>query len=305
MNLHGIGECGLDNKNQVDQSQISRQWMLDSVKTKYQAFVLYPQCPSSSYEWGYFNTAASATVVKGHAGLPAIAAVKVIDSLIKVYPIDTTRIYVGGLSWGGLGTEALMVSYPNKFAAAFPQAGENALVRDSANTVVSIMTKTPFWVWHGTNDGTVPFKLDSLLYQYVLKAGVPVIHYASKAYMNTPTLISSDSLAKAVAAGAKYLFSDVTGGDHASGWLEAYNSPNLVPWLMSKSRVNGNLVFTWPAPGPASATTAINPGMKANSTSKNSGKTRLSLHGSAPVVEISKHDYSVAGKRLPLTKAGK
>ncbi|GEM_PF-7074415 len=265
MCLHGIGECGNDNKNQVNQSEIARQWMLDSVKTKYQAFVLYPQCPSSSYEWGYFNTGTADQ--KGYAGIPAVAAIKVIDSLIKIYPIDTTRLYVGGLSWGGIGTEAIMMSYPNKFAAAFPAAGENRL------DDVSIMTKTPFWIWHGDKDGTVPVKFDTTFVRAVEKAGIPVVRFISGRNMANPTGVSVDSLSRAVAAGALHFYSQITNGDHGSGWLEAYESPFLVPWLMSKSRVGGRTVFTWPAPGPASATTALVMGGRV--TSAFPGKVRV------------------------------
>lgn len=267
MNLHGIGECGIDNRNQVNQSEISRQWMLDSVKNKYQAFILYPQCPSSSYEWGYFNTGTADQ--KGYAGIPSVAAIKVIDSLIKVYPIDTTRLYVGGLSWGGLGTEAIMMSYPNKFAAAFPCAGENKL-----NTV-SIMTKTPFWISHGSADGTVPVNPDRQLVSAVEQAAIPVVRFVSGRNMANPTGISVDSLRKAVANGSLYLYSEITNGDHGSGWLEAYESPMLVPWLMSKSRVNGKTVFSWPAPGPASGTTALAQEKGARVTSTFQGKVRV------------------------------
>jgi poly(3-hydroxybutyrate) depolymerase len=251
MALHGIGECGTDDSIQVDHEYMTNQWMLDSVKSKYQPFVLYPQCPSSSYEWGYWNTGTAAQ--KGYAGVPAVAAVKVIDSLIKVYPIDTTRLYIGGLSWGGLGTQALMMSYRNKFAAAFPCAGENWL--DS----VLVMTKTPFWIFHGLADGTVPVTPDTNFVTAVIKSGIPVVKFYSSLdanfHVTTVTgVVSTDSLTHAVVNGSKYLGSFINGGNHNSGWDEAFFHPLLVPWLMSKSRVNGQMVFTWPAPGPASAT---------------------------------------------------
>jgi hypothetical protein len=231
---------------------MDHQWMLDSVKSKYKPFVLYPQCPSSSYEWGYFNT--GTTAQKGYAGIPAVAAVKVIDSLIRVYPIDTTRLYVGGLSWGGIGTEALMMSYPNKFAAAFPTAGENYL-----NTV-SVMIKTPFWVFHGLSDGTVPARLDTQLVSACIAAGTPVVKFYSSlgtavpfAISNVTGTVSLDSLGRAVAGGSKYLGHFINGGDHGSGWHAAFYSNLLVPWLFSKSKVNGQMIFTWPAPGPRTA----------------------------------------------------
>lgn len=291
MMLHGIGECGTDNRAQVDRENLSKQWSLDSVKTKYQAFVLYPQCPSSSYEWGYFNTGTADQ--KGYAGLPAHAAVKVIDSLIKVHPIDTTRLYVGGLSWGGIGTEGLMMSYPNKFAAAFPCAGENKL-----NTV-AVMTKTPFWVFHGANDGTVPVTPDRQLISAVEAAKIDVSQFISGKNMANPTAISVDSLRKAVAAGVKYLYSEITGGDHASGWNAAFDSPILVPWIMSKSKAEGVSIFTWPAPGPRALTVALAP---RPSRSASRAKPAFGIQGGLPVLEVSDRAYSPTGRLLmPLT----
>lgn len=295
MMLHGIGECGSDNRVQVDREDLSKQWMLDSVKTKYQAFVLYPQCPSSSYEWGYFNTGTADQ--KGHAGIPAQAAVKVIDSLIKVYPIDTTRLYVGGLSWGGIGTEAIMMSYPDKFAAAIPCAGENQL-----NTV-DVMTKTPFWIFHGSADGTVPVAKDRQLVSAVEAAKIDVSQFVSGANMANPTAISVDSLRKAVAAGQKYLYSEITGGDHGSGWHAAWDSPILVPWIMSKSKVGGVSTFTWPAPGPRSATTALAPREGLRNSRSHSAKPAFSLRGGIPVLEVSDDAFSATGKRLRLIDA--
>ena len=201
LQMHGIGECGTDDSVQVNREYMSHQWMLDSVKSKYQPFVLYPQCPSSSFEFGYFNTGTAAQ--KGYAALPAVAAVRILDSLIKVYPIDTTRLYVGGLSWGGIGTQGIMMSYPNKFAAAFPCAGEN--YRDS----LPIMTKTPFWLWHGLADGTVPCKPDTQLVAAVIKAGIPVVKFVTGWTLSTlkftPQGISVDSLNRAITGGSNYL----------------------------------------------------------------------------------------------------
>lgn len=155
---------------------------------------------------------------------------------------------------GGLGTEALMMSYPNKFAAAFPTAGENYL-----NTV-SVMIKTPFWIFHGLSDGTVPVRLDTQLVSACIAAGTPVVKFYSSLGTAVPFPISNvtgtvslDSLGRAVANGSKYLGHFINGGDHGSGWHAAFYSNLLVPWLFSKSKVNGQIIFTWPAPGPSTA----------------------------------------------------
>jgi len=273
MCLHGIGERGSDNGMQVNDEYMSHQWMLDSVKNKYQAFVLYPQCPSND-EW----TNWSATTNQGYSAPAGVGAVKVIDSLIKVYPIDTTRLYVGGLSWGGMGTEGIMVTYPNKFAAAFPCAGENHIMTPS------IFVKTPFWIWHGAKDPTVDPLPDSTLVNNLIAEDTPVVRifYTYKTVASTTTTtyqidtrsISADSVAKRVASGSMYLFTDITNGNHNSAWNLAFFDPSLVPWLMSKSKVNGTGKFTWPAPGPADATTSTAP-QPAAAASVNAGGLKI------------------------------
>ncbi len=265
MNLHGIGERGSDNRIQVDNSDISHQWMLDSVKNKYKPFVLYPQCPAN-LEWtNYFAGNL------GYSAATAVAAVKVIDSLIRVYPIDTTRLYVGGLSWGGMGTEGIMMTYPDKFAASGPCAGENKLM------TVSVMTKMAFWIFHGSADVTVPPDSDRHLVTNTINAGIPVVSFyssldASHRITNVTGTVSEDSLRRAVAAGSKYLYQEINGGDHASGWFACYFSPYFVPWLMSKSKVNGQIVFTWPAPGPKAVTSVF---QERQASSLVSGKLRV------------------------------
>ncbi|MBN2188636.1 MAG: hypothetical protein JW699_04220 [Chitinispirillaceae bacterium] len=249
MCLHGIGERGIDNRIQVDREYMDHQWMLDSVKSKYKPFVLYPQCPPNlEWECWYSGT-------RGTAAPAAIAAVNVIDSLCRVYPIDTTRLYVGGLSWGGMGTQGLMYSYPNKFAATFPCAGET-----SFTTAVSTFTKTAFWLFHGASDPTVPVAPDRELVNNTIAAGTPVVRFYSSLTQTVPFTIQNvtgvvtlDSLWRAVAGGSKYLYSEINNGNHGDGWHEAFYHPMLVPWLMSKSKVNGQIVFTWPAPGPSTA----------------------------------------------------
>jgi poly(3-hydroxybutyrate) depolymerase len=260
MCLHGIGERGSDNRAQVDREYMDHQWMLDSVKSKYKPFVLYPQCPNvSNDEWtNYFAGNL------GYSAPAGVGAVNVVDSLCRVYPIDTTRLYVGGLSWGGMGTEGIMMTYPNKFAASFPCAGENRLM------TVSVMTRTAFWLFHGASDGTVPPDSDRALVTNTINAGTPVVRFYSGLSTSYPFgittvtgSVSFDSLGRAVAGGSKYLYHEINGGDHGSGWHAAFFSTLLVPWLMSKSKVNGQIVFTWPPPGPAS--TAVSSERQASS----------------------------------------
>lgn len=104
---------------------------------------------------------------------------------------------------------------------------------------------------------------------FVRNAGYSVIHYVSSQNMTNPTEITTDSLRKAVAAGALRLLTLVTNGVHGDGWAEAWFHPFLVPWVFSKSKVNGQTVFTWPAPGPASVSAVFNERQVSSSSPEN------------------------------------
>jgi predicted peptidase len=63
--------------------------------------------------------------------------------------VDTTRIYLTGLSMGGYGTWAYAVSRPNVVAAVVPIAGAGSPGQACA------MRDLPVWAFHGDADGTV------------------------------------------------------------------------------------------------------------------------------------------------------
>jgi hypothetical protein len=198
----------------------------------------------------------SSNAADGSAGVPDSGVVKVLDSLKKVYSLDTTRFYVAGLSMGGSGTWALVKSFPQKFAAAVPCAGSMGLSSTVASLTpfASTILRTPYWSHHGINDASVAIVNDYKIDTVVRNTGSKVVYYTSDSMMLHPTGITNDSLRKTVETGALRLFSQVTNGTHSQGWMIAWYNPYLVPWVFSKSKVNGQTVVTWPAPGPASTT---------------------------------------------------
>ena len=102
--LHGIGERGSD-LWKVKNEGLPK--ILDG-KNSFPFIVVSPQCPSST-EW-YYNDGVQQLVNK------------MIDSVIARYPVDTNRIYLTGLSMGGIGTLDLAIRYPKRFAALIPIA---------------------------------------------------------------------------------------------------------------------------------------------------------------------------------------
>ena len=68
------------------------------------------------------------------------------------YAVDTTRVYVLGMSLGGYGTMDFVGTYPNKVAAAMALCGGCSL------SDVSGLGKVPLWIMHGTGDRAVSVK---------------------------------------------------------------------------------------------------------------------------------------------------
>ena len=66
------------------------------------------------------------------------------------YPVDTTRIYVFGMSMGGYGTIDFVGCYPDQVAAAIAMCG-GGTIKDYSG-----LNKVPLWIIHGTSDSAVP-----------------------------------------------------------------------------------------------------------------------------------------------------
>jgi hypothetical protein len=64
--------------------------------------------------------------------------------------IDTTRIYVLGMSLGGYGALDLPAAYPNRIAASMSICG------GSTSKTIGNLNEVPLWILHGTADELVP-----------------------------------------------------------------------------------------------------------------------------------------------------
>jgi predicted peptidase len=94
----------------------------------------------------------------------------VTDHLIKTERIDTSRVYLTGLSMGGFGTWETAFEHPDTYAAIAPICG-GAGVR-------WIMTKRikhiPAWIFHGDKDTAVPVENSQKIYNALKKIEAPV-----------------------------------------------------------------------------------------------------------------------------------
>ncbi len=74
---------------------------------------------------------------------------KTVEWAEEHYQVDTTRIYVYGMSLGGYGTIDLAATYPSRLAAAMAICGGGS-VGD-----LSGLSRLPLWVIHGSADRAV------------------------------------------------------------------------------------------------------------------------------------------------------
>jgi predicted peptidase len=130
--LHGIGERGSDNEQQLTWG--ASLFQVDSIRDKYESFIVFPQCLSSNYwfdAWG-IGTLKDLT-----------------DALISEHKIDQEKIYIGGLSMGAYGTYSMVAAYPQLFAAAIAISG------DGDEHKAPQMSKTKWRIFAGRKDNVV------------------------------------------------------------------------------------------------------------------------------------------------------
>lgn len=198
--LHGAGERGNDNEAQLKYG--TKLFLNETVRDKYPAIIILPQCPKDSY-WSNvkIDTAGGKRVFNFVEGGEPTRAMAALMGLVKQFTdkpyVDDKQVYIGGLSMGGMGTLEILRRKPKVFAAAFSICGG-----DNTNNVPVYAKKTPLWLFHGAKDSVVPFS-------------------------------HSQAVVTALeAAGAEPKFTVYPNDDHNS-WDDAFAEPGLFPWLFS------------------------------------------------------------------------
>jgi pimeloyl-ACP methyl ester carboxylesterase len=189
-------------------------------------FVLVPQCPATD-QWSHVTWAQGTyRIAETPISKPMAAAIDLLDSLIRVFPIDTTRIYVTGLSDGGYGTYDAIMRYPDRFAAAVPMSG------GGDSTQVRNLMDVPIWDFHGAVDTTVPTFASRQMMDAFERAGRAAAYTECRSGVceTDPARAATD----AVAAGATLIYTEAKGIGHGP-WAPWYDMPQLHEWLFSQS----------------------------------------------------------------------
>lgn len=202
--LHGAGERGNDNVKQLLWG--GNLFADSSNRKKYPAIVIFPQCGSSDF-WAMVKRNGVRDSLGGFSFLSSGPASKglrlvmeLLDSMANSGSVNKKKIYVGGLSMGGMGTFEILWRKPNFFAAAIPICGGGA-----PEMTASYGKKLPIWIFHGDKDPVVPVS-NSRIMVNALKA-----------------------------AGAKLKYTEYPGVSHDS-WVNAFAEPDLLGWLFKQQK---------------------------------------------------------------------
>lgn len=141
------------------------------------------------------------------------ACLALVDEVTRQYAVDTSRIYVTGLSMGGYGTWDLGLAYPERFAAIVPICGGGeiiALLLSSGEKSRALKT-LGVWAFHGGKDPTVPLAESQRMVDLCKKAGLQDV---------------------------KLTVYPEAGHD---SWTETYNNPELYEWLLKHQRTGESI----------------------------------------------------------------
>lgn len=202
--LHGAGERGSDNEAQL--SHGANMFLNPIIRDEHPVFVIYPQCPAGQ-SWSNSRKTGS----EGKYGserypenpeitVPMKCVKELLDQYIQNGNVDTQRIYVMGLSMGGMGTFDMLCRYPDLFAAAIPICGginPERLAKASPSAAITI--------YHGDKDDVVYVENSRAAYRALKNIG------------KTPGYV------------------EFPGCGHNS-WDPAFNYPDFLTWLFAQKR---------------------------------------------------------------------
>ena len=203
--LHGAGERGSDNESQLIHG--SKVFTNTGNRNAFPAIVIFPQCPKDSY-WANVDVDRSTNPIgitfhPEKKPTPHLTmAAELVNTFIEDGKVDTSRVYIAGLSMGGMGTYEMVQRTPGIFAAAIAICGAG-----STGEVKNYADNTPFWVIHGSDDNVVNPVYSLEMAQAMLDAGAkprgPVYEHANH-----------------------------------NSWDAAFAEPDFLQWLFSHTNAN-------------------------------------------------------------------
>ena len=167
----------------------------NALADRWKFYVLYPEQVAANSQQKCFDWFASADITRG-AG-EALSIKQMVDHVTSHYSIDSTRIYVTGLSAGAAMTAVMLATYPDVFSAGAIMAGLPYACATTQNDAYACMNQgknlsAKQWgdlvrgafpsysgpyprvsIWHGASDYTVrPVNANELVAQWTNVNGI-------------------------------------------------------------------------------------------------------------------------------------
>ena len=190
--LHGASARG-SNLDQVKAFALPHILEHDT-SIKFPAILISPQCPLG-HEWK-------------EAGISSLL-IELLDKVVEKYSIDKRKVYLTGISMGGLGSWMLAARNPSYFAAMIPMCGGGSPV------YAKLLAHMPIWFAHAVNDNVISVNETDALVKALKDEGGQDIQYSRYEESN-------DASAQAWMIGHNV-------------WDTAYRDRVLWNWLFSKS----------------------------------------------------------------------
>ena len=194
--LHGAAQRGNDNESQL--SDIPYLLKDSAGRKDYLCYILVPQCPLNK-RWVEVNWGDSSEVMPNEISISEKLTVKLLGDLERKLNVDSSRLYLVGLSMGGFGVWDLICRYPEKFAAAVPICGGGD--ERQAKKIIQV----PIWAFHGGLD-------------YVVKP------------------CRSINMANAVNAAGGNAKLTIYPKEYHAGWNAAFADPELFKWIFAQRK---------------------------------------------------------------------
>jgi len=198
--LHGAGERGTNNTSQMIYGP--ETFANPDARTDYPAIVVFPQCPSDVMWSRRIKEKIDGTwvfefPVEEEPNYAMEMVIELTRQLIASESVDSERIYLAGLSMGGIGVFEYFYYAPNLAAAGVSLAGGH-----DPDLISTYGEGKSFWLFHGTEDNVVPIKYSRDMYNKFIELDFNVS------------------------------FTEAEGRGHE--WNYALNDPELIQWLFQQ-----------------------------------------------------------------------
>tara|TARA_Y200000002_G_scaffold311642_1_gene268711 strand:- start:166 stop:936 length:771 start_codon:yes stop_codon:yes gene_type:complete len=186
--LHGIGERGDNNESQL--TYVDEVFFNSKSYENYPSIVVFPQAPITDNWSSVIWDGNKLSFPEDDPPTNSLKLViKLMDSLTNENYADKNRIYLSGLSNGGMGSFELLKHRPNMFASA-------VIICGGGNPVWAkeFAKSTPVWIAHGSNDQVVNPNFSLKMVEAIInEGGSPKVTFFENVYHNSWDYVFSDA----------------------------------------------------------------------------------------------------------------